>query len=156
MCIPVVWPTIHPHPIACAKLLNGWKRSSRLIERHPNHVVLLDAMVCCNLCFGWNLCRVIQLRNVCAFSSFVKLPTVIWAHDGVALYASAAERSPSVNANVTSCMGGSSTVAPNNQWFAKQPHRQRRGSKFGRKCNWMKCGTHFYERSNSIRNSLAN
>ena len=93
---------------------------------------------------------------MCAFAKLVELPTVIGAHDGVALYATAAERCPAVDANIAGCVCVSSAVAPNHQWLAKEPDRYWTIAKFGGKCNWMKCGTHFYERSNSIRNSLAN
>ena len=78
-------------------------------------------MVSSNLGFRGNFGWVLQLRNVRAFARLVELPTVIRALDGVALYTTAAERGASVHTNVAGCMRGSSAVAPNNQWFAKQP-----------------------------------
>ena len=56
-----------------------------------------------------------------AFSGLVELPTVIRAHNGVTLYATAAERSASVDTDIAGCMRGSGAVAPNDQWFSKQP-----------------------------------
>ena len=82
-------------------------------------------MVSGNLCFRGDFGWVFQLRNVRALPGLIELPTVIRALDGVALYAATAERSTSVNTYVAGCVRGSSAVAPNNQWFAEQPYRQR-------------------------------
>jgi hypothetical protein len=76
-------------------------------------------MVSSNLCFRGNFGWVFQLRNVRAFASLIKLPTVVRAHDGVALYATTTERGASVYTNIARCMGISGTIAPNNQRFAK-------------------------------------
>jgi hypothetical protein len=54
-----------------------------------------------------------------AYAGLVELPTVIRAHNGVALYATTTERGASVHTNVARCMRGSSAVAPYNQPFAK-------------------------------------
>ena len=77
-----------------------------------------------NFCFGWHFCGFFQLGNKRADSAAVELPTVIWAHDVIALYADSTQSCSAMDANVARGVRDAFAVSPNHKVFAKQFHRQ--------------------------------